>query len=126
MLYIISTGNHIDVYPSNTKIDFSTLESSLESSIEDPILDLKEEFHSSCLVFIETYLYFDSRNYQSKANRNFVSRIRQLLAEGSHVIIMVPNIDYVDKRLREIANIIQLPKVKIEEEEDLEIEEQHA
>ncbi len=121
MLYIIATGNDIDVYPT-PRVSISDL----ESEPDDSILDLSQEFHSLCLVFIETYRYFDSRSYQSKENRAFVSRVKQLLAEGSHIIIMVPDADMVDKRLREIANIIQLPKVKVEEEEDLEIEEQHA
>lgn len=100
-LVILSTGSSVDVI--GYKGD--------EDSINDLVKNLENDnwyLHNS--ILIDSYRLLDCRGSQTKMNRMFCYRVFRTLEEGANIILVVPNADIIDKRLREKAIIFSLPK----------------
>lgn len=94
-LVILSTNSMIDVFTSGEEV-------------EKALSDEDWSLHSS--LFVETFSLFDSRLSQSKVNKLFAYKVYKALKGGSNIFIVVPDSKAVDKRLRENAIILEIPK----------------
>ena len=70
----------------------------------------EEEGFNSSLVAPEAVLLADCRNSQSKSNKLFTYRVQEARNKGLNVVLIVPRVDMVDKRLRESATLLQLER----------------
>jgi len=113
-LLIIGLGQNLDVnygseyYPSYGRKDYT--KSPVENLIEN--LD-NNNWHIGTSLFIENYKLFDSRSYNTKINKFFCYKVKEGLEKGANIVIIARHSSHVDKRLREIAQIIDLPEVKL-------------
>lgn len=97
MLYILATGTmYTDIHDRNTILNCS-LKPSLPS------------FNSKCTIIPDAYFYADARLYASKANRTFSYEVSKAVSEGKDVILIVPEVSMIDKRLRVQAIVFRLP-----------------
>ena len=90
-LIILATGHLTDV---------------LDSDKKEMILK-NGRLNGACTVILDAYLWADSRTSSSKQNTLFCHMVSE--AEGD-VILIAPDADKIDKRLRDVAVILRLRK----------------
>jgi hypothetical protein len=61
-------------------------------------------------IFIDSCELFDSRRNQSKINILFCRKVFNAVDDGANVVIVTPDVSFVDKRLRDKAIIFSLPR----------------
>lgn len=93
MLYIVATGG-------NTDPDLFNLE---ESQTKEPF-----EFNSGCTIIHNAHFYADSRSYRSRTNQEFAYGVTKAVVEGKDIVLVAPNAEMIEKRLRKQAIILQL------------------
>jgi len=87
-LVILATGRHADVFSSGGEV-----------------VDLIEKVQAfnGTSIFIETYSVFES-------NRLFCYTVFESLKNGHDIILIAPDEDMIDKRLRDRAIVFRLPR----------------
>jgi hypothetical protein len=71
-----------------------------------------EGFDAHCTIVPDAFMAADSRGTTSCRNNAFVAKVDEALGEGKDIILITPSTSLLDKRLRESAIVIALPREK--------------
>ena len=106
-LVILATGcTMVDLFGSDAK-----LSPKKDEQVEELIRHLDDgSWHLTNSIFVDTYQLFDCRNSQTKTNTKFCAKVFGALELGASILIVIPEANMVDKRLRDKAMIFSLPK----------------
>ena len=99
-LVIIATGTpYVKFFVDSAQSLVDTVESS-----KTPL-----EFYGECVIIRDAQFFVDSRQRATKRNKLVCYGIFKALEEGRDVILLTPQPEMIDKRLRKSALILRLP-----------------